>query len=107
MQVLPYQFKGLSIISIIIWIFDLILYTLINIGFITRYIMFPSSTIKSIEDDPEQATYLSTVAISTSTIIEMTAMVLGKTWQGWDTAVMVLWYCSVVMALIAALVPYW
>ncbi|CAD6578846.1 MAG: hypothetical protein CYPHOPRED_000683 [Cyphobasidiales sp. Tagirdzhanova-0007] len=63
--------------------------------------------MQSFRDHPEQAAYLSTIAVSASTLVEITAMVLGRTWAGWETAVMVLWYCDVALSIVAALAPYW
>jgi len=87
--VLPYQFPGLGILSIIVWLLDLLLFSIITGIFTARWIYFPASTLKMFREEPEQTVYLSTVAISFSTLLEMTALVLAKTWKGWDIVVMV------------------
>ena len=89
LQVLPYQFPGLGILSIIVWLLDLLLFILITCLFTLRWIYFPASTLKMFREEPEQTVYLSTIAISISTLLEMTAIVLGNTWKGWDIVVMV------------------
>lgn len=107
LQTLPYQFNGLGILSIIVWMLDLLIFTAIVVTFGVRIALFPSSTVAHFEEEPEQTDYISTVSISISTLIEMTALVLGKDWYGWGNAIMVLWYCDVAISLVAAFLPYW
>ena len=86
---------------------DLLLFLSVCGLFASRWLLFPQKTMQSFRDHPEQAAYLSTIAVSASTLVEITAMVLGRTWAGWETAVMVLWYCDVALSIVAALAPYW
>ena len=94
LRVLPYQFNGLEIIADVVWILDIILFSLIGAAFFSRVAIFPKYTWQTIEEEADNTLYLSTVAVSLSTIIELVALILGSTWSGWDIAALVFWYCE-------------
>lgn len=53
LQVLPYQFKGLGIISIIIWAFDILLYFSILSCYAAKWILFPRTTSEHFDAEME------------------------------------------------------
>ena len=107
LQTLPYQFKGLGILSIIVWLLDIILFLSILTGFSAKWLLFPATSYHQFSTEPELTYYFSTITVSLSTILEMTALVLGSTWSGWDTACAAFFWCLVVLALFCSVLPFW
>lgn len=96
-QVLPYQFNGLGIISIIFWVAEMLLFFTFLALFCTRAIIFPKSLKGYLGDDIESPFYIATIPISLTLIVQMTALVLnGRTWAGFDTVALVFWYILLV-----------
>jgi len=106
LQTLPYQFRGLGIISIVIWLFDVILFAAFVAIFIAKWISSPTALYRHFRTEPEKTFYISSFAITTSTLLNMFALVLGPTWKGWDVAAMVLYYVNVVFALVCTVLPF-
>lgn len=75
--------------------------------FVVRFVVFPVTSFKSFDEQVEQAMYISTAAVASSTIVDMTALVLGGTWNGWGVASLVLWYCDAAFSVLLALLPIW
>lgn len=118
----PYQFDGLGmstyltkpplalnaeIISTIVWILDLVFFTLISLTFIIRWIRFPTSTANLFEHDIEQTTYLSTTTIALATIVELAALICGSRWNNWQYAVFAFWWFTVLISLVSSTAVYW
>jgi len=107
LQTLPYQFDGLGIISIILWILAVIEWFALVLLFILRGIIYPTTTFKTFDESVEQAMYISVAGVASSTLVDMVALVLGRTWDGWGIAAMVMWYCDMTFSVLIALVPLW
>ncbi|WVF70057.1 hypothetical protein IAT40_004844 [Kwoniella sp. CBS 6097] len=103
----PYQFKGMKIISTIVFLLDLILFATIAVTFFSRWVIFPKSTAKMFESDVEQTTYLSTTTIASATLVELVSLVCGSTWHNWQYACFGLWWATVLLSLISSTTTYW
>lgn len=91
----------------IVWVLDLILFSVIAITFIARWIYFPAATAILFETDVEQTTYLSTTTVAMATLLEMAALVLGSTWNNWQYACYGMWWLLVVLSLVSSMTTYW
>ena len=96
-----------EIISTIVWIFDLLVFSLISLTFVIRWIRFPSLTAELFETDVEQTAYLSTTTIATATIVELTALICGSRWNNWQYACFAFWWFTVLMSLVSTVTTYW
>lgn len=96
-----------EIISTIVWIIDLIFFTLISLTFLSRCIKHPSATVKMFETDVEQTTYLSTTSIAAATIVELLALICGSRWNNWQYASFALWWAVVLLSVTSATTTYW
>lgn len=106
LQVLPYQFHGLGIISIVVFILDLMLWLTFITCFMMRCFSNSKATMELFEKEIEATDYLSTLSISASTLIEFMSIVT-RIWSGWEIVSMVLFYVDVAFALVASILPYW
>lgn len=106
-----YQFRGLGgfkagvalmqgIISIIMWLLDLLLYAIIFAVFIARWIVFPKSTATTLTSEFEETTSVSTAVIATATLVEMVSLVLGSTWSRWQYVSYACWWATVAFAVV-------
>lgn len=115
----PYQFRGLGescrpftltiigTISVIMFILDLVLFTVISATFLTRWICFTRSTALMFESDVEQTTYLSTTTIAAATLTELVSLVCGSTWHSWQYVSFAFYWATVALTLVSATTTYW
>lgn len=104
---LPYTFPGLYILADIVWIFTLLLTAVFVTLLATKWILFPASSYHELSHEPERCFFYSSLAITTSTLLNACAQILGGTWAGWDIACMVLWWIDVIFAVLCAILPVW
>ena len=96
-----------GIISIIVWLFDLLLFILISVTFFTRWVRFTESTVHMFSSDVEQTTYLATSVIASATLVELISLQCGSTWHNWQYACFALWWATVALAFFAAATTYY
>ncbi|KAJ5488785.1 hypothetical protein N7539_003675 [Penicillium diatomitis] len=105
---LDYQFRGLEIISVIIWIYTIVLLAVGLLLYLLRICLFPRHVAHEIRANMSEIACLSSISITFTTIIQMTALVLVKYWgPAWGIVAYVLWWITTSMAVIAVMViPY-
>lgn len=96
---LPYQFNGLQYISVVIFVLNIVLYTIITIITALRYILYPH-TLKLMLQHPTQSLFLGAAPMGLATIINMIVYVLVPTWGPWTVELAwILWWIDVVLAI--------
>lgn len=96
---LPYQFHGLNILVIIVFIFTLIQFVLFTVVSIVRYILWPRKFLETFQS-PTQSLTLSMVPMALVTIINMTIYVCAPHWGDWVLMLAwVLWWIDAAMSL--------
>jgi tellurite resistance protein TehA-like permease len=80
---------------------------LIALTFLTRFLIYPTSTLHLFQTDIEQTTYLSTTAIAFATLVELIALTPESTFGNWQYVSFALWWCAVLWSLVASITTYW
>ncbi|KAH7118491.1 voltage-dependent anion channel [Dactylonectria macrodidyma] len=101
---LDYQFDGLQTISIIFWFICIVTLCLFLLLYLTRLIFYPKEAFHAIATNTIEAACLSSISISFTSIIQMLSLVVIQNWggHGWTTAVYVLWWINMGMAVAAS-----
>ena len=94
-------------ISVIVFILDLLFFTLISLTFLTRWIGYTKSTADMFENDVEQTTYLSTTTIASATLTELVSLICGSTWHDWQYVSYAFWWATVALTLVSGTTTYW
>ncbi|EHA21021.1 hypothetical protein ASPNIDRAFT_45733 [Aspergillus niger ATCC 1015] len=105
---LDYQFKGLRIISVIVWVYTIVLLTLCVSVYLARIFMYPQNVARALRTSMVEVSCLASVSITFTTIIQMIALAVAQQWgAGWPMASYVLWWINTAMALFAVMgIPY-
>ncbi|EPS32720.1 hypothetical protein PDE_07680 [Penicillium oxalicum 114-2] len=105
---LDYQFRGLQVISVIIWIYTIVLLAVGLVLYLLRVFLFPQHVAHEIRDNMSEIACLASISITFTTIIQMTALVLVDFWgPAWGTVAYVLWWITTAMAVFAVMIiPY-
>lgn len=105
---LNYQFPGLSIIAIVVWIYTMALLVICLFLYFLRIILYPQHVARALKTDIGETSSLASISITCTTIIQMVAFVLAPRWgQEWGIVVYVLWWINTAMAVTAVMViPY-
>lgn len=69
--------------------------------------MFPAKTRALFETDVEQTAYLSCSGVALATIVELTALIPGSTWNRWEVVSFSLWWVTVAYAMFGSAAVYW
>lgn len=108
MHQLPYQFEGLSIISSVLFVFNLILFILFFIAFGLRCFLYPSSTISACRTNPIELSMLGAIPIAWFTLCAQVGIIVSNaTWGGhaFSLVAYVMWWAGTfVMGVVAVLV---
>jgi len=95
----PYQFIGLSIISIIFYILNIILFCFFVVITILRYTMFPSC-FKLMLSHPIQSLFIGTIPMGLSTIVNATVLIAVPYFGQWASSLStILWWIDVILSL--------
>ncbi|KAI8877885.1 hypothetical protein K501DRAFT_197146 [Backusella circina FSU 941] len=107
LQVFPFQFRGLHVIAIIVFVLNVVIYCIFTIMSIARYTMFPS-VFSLMLNHSAQSLFLGTIPMGLTTIINF--IIVGLT-QHFDWALnlaFVLWCIDLFLTLLSCLVvPYY
>lgn len=96
---LPYQFKGLDIISNIIFGLNVVLFLLFLSFSIARYTIWPTM-LPTMLYHPVQALFLGTFAMGLATIVNMCALSAAPAWgPGFAIFTWILWWIDAVFAV--------
>lgn len=105
---LDYQFRGLAIISVIVWIYTIVLLMLGVLLYLLRIFMYPRHVARALQTNMIETACLASISITFTTIIQMIALVLVRQWgPAWGIVAYVLWWINTAMAVIAVMgIPY-
>ncbi|KAJ9481799.1 hypothetical protein VN97_g11662 [Penicillium thymicola] len=105
---LNYQFRGLDIISVIVWIYT-IASLLVGLSlYLLRAFIYPRRTARALRSSIVETACLASISITFTTIIQMIVLVLVRQWgPAWGIVAYVLWWVNTTMAVIAVMgIPY-
>lgn len=81
---LDYQFRGLAIISIIVWIYTIALLIVAVLLYLLRIFIYPRHVARMLRTNMIEAAYLASISITFTSIFQMIALVLVRQWgPGW------------------------
>ena len=109
MHTLPYQFKGLSIISTILYVVDLTLFVLFSIIFVLRFIIHGRSAWAEISSDVNELCFTATLPISWMTLTTLTSLIVSNAqWGGhaFTLVAYVMWWIGAAWTMILAIAIY-
>ncbi|KAJ4986666.1 malic acid transport [Stagonosporopsis vannaccii] len=101
MNILPWQFDGLGIISTIMFVFNLVLFTVFTLLAITRLLTFPRHVKSESLNQVEEISYQGAPAIAYLTLVAQVALTCSTAW-GFQLTVLayVLWWIGLVWTVI-------
>lgn len=101
MNILPWQFNGLGIISTIMFVFNLVLFTVFSLLAITRLITFPRHVKSESLNQVEEISYQGAPAIAYLTLVAQVALTCSTAW-GFRLTVLayVLWWIGLVWCVV-------
>lgn len=99
LQNLPYQFRGLNILTIIVYILTLVQFVFFTFVSIVRYILWPRKFVETLQS-PTQSLTLAMVPMALVTIINLTVYICAPAWGNWVLILAwVLWWIDTAMSL--------
>lgn len=97
---LPYQFNGLQYIGTVIFVLNIVLFVLITIFTILRYILYPE-TAQLMLTHSTQSLFLGAAPMGLATIVNMVVFVAVPAYGQWAvTVAWVLWWIDVVLSVL-------
>ncbi|KAF3189560.1 hypothetical protein TWF788_010635 [Orbilia oligospora] len=105
---LNHQFKGLGVISIIIWLYTCIIYLATLTFYLIRCYKYPKQVQSALRNDITETAALSSISITLSTIINMMCLVCVSAWGSpWGLIAYALTWINILMASVACIgIPY-
>ena len=103
-----YQFNGLKTISIIVWIYTIVLLAICLCFYLLRILLYPRHVARVLRTSLIETSCLSSISISFTSIIQMIVLVLVDDWgPSWGTIAYILWWINTAMAVVACMgIPY-
>ncbi|KAF2995892.1 hypothetical protein E8E13_004694 [Curvularia kusanoi] len=101
MNILPWQFRGLGVLSTIMFVFNLVLFTLFAILALTRLATFPRHVKSESLNQVEEISYQGAPAIAYLTLVAQVALTCSTAW-GFRLTVLayVLWWIGLVWTVV-------
>ncbi|KAH0332667.1 C4-dicarboxylate transporter/malic acid transport protein, partial [Aureobasidium melanogenum] len=100
-HLLPYQFNGLGVLSTILFVFNLFLFSLFTLISIARLIMFPTNTKSEATNSADEISYLAAPAIAYLTIVSQVGLTCSPAWgHGLTILAYVLWRIGMVWTIL-------
>ncbi|KAG1450312.1 hypothetical protein G6F56_008386 [Rhizopus delemar] len=107
LQGFPFQFKGLSTISFVVFMINVVVYCIFTVITILRYILFPS-IFKLMIAHPSQSLFIGTIPMGLTTITNYTALTLIDKYSWGMNLAFTLWCIEFAMTTVSCfLVPYY
>ncbi|KAE8146584.1 voltage-dependent anion channel [Aspergillus avenaceus] len=105
---LDYQFRGLEIISEVVWVYTIVLLALTVLIYLIRIIKYPRHVAKLLRSRVPEVSGLASISITFTTIIQMIALTITRDWgSSWGLVAFILWWINTAMAVIAVIgIPY-
>ena len=105
---LPYQFRGLSVISIVVYLLNLCLFVVFLAVFAARMIRYPRDAFKKFGTQVDELAGLACPVVASLTLVAMTSMVTGQAWTpSWAIFGYVLWCISAFLALLVVFLTFY
>jgi len=105
---LPYQFRGLSVISIVVYLLNLCLFVVFLAVFAARMICYPRDAVKKFGSQVDELAGLACPVVAYLTLVAMTSMVTGQAWtSSWAIFGYVLWCISAFLALLVVFLTFY
>ncbi|TKA31064.1 hypothetical protein B0A50_02032 [Salinomyces thailandicus] len=108
MHQLPYQFNGLGILSTIMFVFNLVLFSVFFIMMLLRCILYPRSLIKACASNITELSLIGCLPIAWYTLLAQVGLTVSNaSWGGepfFIVAVVMWWIGTIVMLAVAATV---
>ncbi|KAL8696417.1 MAG: hypothetical protein Q9224_002808 [Gallowayella concinna] len=105
---LNWQFQGSQIIATILWLYTILIFSVLSLIYITKICLFPQTVRKQLTSDIMELCNLSSVSITFGVIINMVALVCAKAWgPSWGMVAYVLSWINVFIAFVVVVgIPY-
>lgn len=105
---LDWQFRGLDIIAIIVWLFTVVITIIFSLIYIAKLCLFPATVRRQLTSDIVELCCLASLSITLGAIIDMFALVCAKSWgPSWGTAAYVLSWINVALVFpVVVGIPY-
>lgn len=105
---LDYQFDGLSIISVVVWLYTIALLAVGVFLYLLRIFLYPRHVVSVLRASIIETSCLASISITFTTIIIMVTVVLVRQWgSAWGIVVYVLWWINTAMAVASVMwIPY-
>lgn len=105
---LDYQFEGLTIIAVIVWIYTIALLAVGLSVYLLRVLAYPRHVMHELRSSIVETSCLASISITFTTIIQMITLVLVRQWgSAWGIVAFVLWWINTAMAVTAVMwIPY-
>lgn len=96
---LPYQFRGLEIISEVLWVYTIVLFLLMLTIYAIRASLCPRQLASALSTNLSETACLASISITFTTIIQMIALTLVHEWGSkWGIVAYVLWWMNMAMS---------
>jgi len=97
---LPYQFRGLKVISTVAYLLNLTLFVVFTFIFLCRLSRYPRQAFYTFGTQIDELAALACPIVAYLTLVAMTAMTTSQTWgHGWAIFGYVLWWSSAFLSL--------
>ncbi|KAE8160750.1 voltage-dependent anion channel [Aspergillus tamarii] len=105
---LDYQFRGLPIISVIVWVYTIVLLVIGVFLYMLRILLYRRHVAHVLRTSIIETSCLASIPITLTTIIQMTVLVLVRQWgAAWGIVAYVLWWINTAMAVVVVMgIPY-
>ena len=106
MQLLPYQFNGLSVLSTIMYLFNLVLFVLICMVTILRWTLYPQAAQQKIAASVDEISFHAAAPIGFQTLTSLTGIIVSNAYWGghaWSLVAYVMWWFGMAWILITCM----
>ena len=102
MRLLPYQFNGLSVLSTIMYLFNLVLFVIICIMTILRWILYPKAAQQKTAASIDEISFHAAAPIGFQTLTSLTGIIVSNAYWGghaWSLVAYVMWWFGMIWIL--------
>ena len=106
MQLLPYQFNGLSVLSTIMYLFNLVLFVLICTITILRWTLYPQAAQQKTAASVDEISFHAAAPIGFQTLTALTGIIVSNAYWGghaWSLVAYVMWWFGMAWILITCM----
>lgn len=105
---IDYRFRGLVTLAIIAWVYTIALLVAAVFLYLVRAFLYPRHVARELRANIVETACLASISITFTTIIQMIALVLVRSWgPAWGVVAYVLWWINTAMAIVAVMgIPY-